>query len=67
MENLRHRVIIYFIEAKVISRHTSSYFGQLPLNISALLCMAAAATDAGPSAHKITYSRQEICCVYYAN
>ncbi len=37
-----HRVIIYFIEAKVTSHHT--YFGHLYVEYLPLLCMVAAAT-----------------------
>jgi hypothetical protein len=37
-----HRVIIYFIEAKMTSHHT--YCGHLSVEYLPLLCMAAAAT-----------------------
>jgi hypothetical protein len=39
------RVIIYFIEGKVTSRHT--YFGHLSAEYLPLLCMAASATKSG--------------------
>jgi hypothetical protein len=46
IEGWRHRVIMYFIEAKATSRHP--YFGQLPMNTYlSVVFIAAVATELG--------------------